>query len=111
MGEVLDSHDCLGLAGLVASRKVSAAELLEAAIARAEAQNPKFNFMAQKHYDYGRRAIAAGLPEGPFRGVPWLLKDLNTHIAGEVTGNGSRLYNGQKASVTSELVRRIERAG
>lgn len=111
MGEVLDSHDCLGLARLVASRKVSAAELLEAAIACTEVQNPKFNFMAQKHYDYGRRAIAAGLPEGPFRGVPWLLKDLNTYIAGEVTGNGSRLYNGQKASVTSELVRRIERAG
>lgn len=109
--DVLDSHDSLGLADLVRKRKVSAAELLEAAIARAEAMDPKFNFMAQKHYDYGRRAIAAGLPEGPFTGVPWLLKDLNTYIAGEVTENGSRLYKGQRAAVTSELVRRIERAG
>lgn len=111
MNDVLDNHDCLGLADLVAKRKVSAEELLEAAIARTEAQNPKFNFMAQKHYDYARAAIAAGLPQGPFTGVPWLLKDLNTYIAGEVTGNGSRFYAGQKASVTSELVKRIERAG
>ncbi|ABP64462.1 Amidase (plasmid) [Novosphingobium aromaticivorans DSM 12444] len=111
MQDVLDTHDSLGLAELVRKRKVSAAELLEAAIARAEAMNPRFNFMAQKHYDYGRKAIAQGLPEGPFTGVPWLLKDLNTYIAGEVTENGSRLYKGQRASVTSELVRRIERAG
>jgi len=111
MDEVLDTHDSLGLAALVKARKVSANELLEAAIARAEAANPRFNFMAQKHYDYARKTIAAGLPQGPFSGVPWLLKDLNTYIAGEVTENGSRLYKGQRASVTSELVRRIERAG
>ncbi len=111
MNDVLDTHDSLGLAELVRMRKVSASELLEAAIARAEALNPQLNFMAQKHYDYARKAIAAGLPQGPFSGVPWLLKDLNTYIAGEVTENGSRLYKGQRASVTSELVRRIERAG
>ncbi|TXI07433.1 MAG: amidase [Novosphingobium sp.] len=111
MSEVLDTHDSLGLADLVKKRKVSPTELLEAAIGRAEALNPRFNFMAQKHYDYARKAIAAGLPQGPFSGVPWLLKDLNTYIAGEVTENGSRLYKGQRASVTSELVRRIERAG
>lgn len=111
MNDVLDTHDSLGLAELVRMRKVSASALLEAAIARAEALNPQLNFMAQKHYDYARKAIAAGLPQGPFSGVPWLLKDLNTYIAGEVTENGSRLYKGQRASVTSELVRRIERAG
>lgn len=111
MNDVLDTHDSLGLAELVRTRTVSASELLEAAIARAEALNPQLNFMAQKHYDYARKAIAAGLPQGPFSGVPWLLKDLNTYIAGEVTENGSRLYKGQRASVTSELVRRIERAG
>ncbi|MFY8194872.1 MAG: amidase, partial [Novosphingobium sp.] len=111
MSDVLDTHDSLGLADLVKKRKVSATELLEAVIGRTEALNPRFNFMAQKHYDYARKAIAAGLPQGPFSGVPWLLKDLNTYIAGEITENGSRLYKGQRASVTSELVRRIERAG
>lgn len=111
MEDVLQDHDALGLADLVRRRKVSPSELLEAAIARAEAQDARFNFMAQRHYDHGRKAIAAGLPQGPFTGVPWLLKDLNTYIAGEVTENGSRLWKGYRASVTSELVRRIERAG
>lgn len=108
---LLDSHDALGLAALVRQRKVSPSELLEAAIARAEAMDPRFHFMAQRHYDYARAAIAKGLPEGPFTGVPWLLKDLNTYIAGEVTGNGSRFYNGYRPTVTSELVKRHEKAG
>jgi len=110
-GDLLSSHDALGLAGLVRQRKVSPSELLEAAIARAEALNPRFNFMAQKHYDFGRTAIAKGLPKGPFTGVPLLLKDLNTHIAGELSEGGSRLYKGYRAPVTSELVRRYQAAG
>jgi amidase/6-aminohexanoate-cyclic-dimer hydrolase len=111
MESVLDSHDSLGLAELVSKRQVSPTELLEAAIGRAEALNPRFNFMAQKHYDYARAAIAKGLPKGPFTGVPWLLKDLNTYIAGELTEGGSRFFKGFRATVTSELVTRIERAG
>ena len=111
MGSMLNGHDSLGLADLVRKKQVSPTELLDAAIARAEAMNPRFNFMAQKHYDYARKAIANGLPQGPFTGVPWLLKDLNTHIAGELTEGGSRFYKGFRATVTSELVKRIERAG
>ncbi len=109
--DVLEGHDALGLAALVKARKVSPTELLEAAIIRAEALNPRFNFMAQKHYDYARRKIAEGLPQGPFTGVPWLLKDLNTYIAGELTEGGSRFFRGYRATVTSELVKRQERAG
>jgi Asp-tRNA(Asn)/Glu-tRNA(Gln) amidotransferase A subunit family amidase len=108
---VLDEHDAIGLAALVRARKASPTELLDAAIARAEALNPRFNFMAQKHYDLARAAIAKGLPKGPFTGVPWLLKDLNTHIAGELSEGGSRFYRGNRASVTSELVERHMRAG
>ena len=111
MDSLLDSHDALGLAALVRSRQVSAAELLDMAIAHAEALNPRFNFMAQKLYDYARKALAAGLPQGPFTGVPWLLKDLNTHIAGELTEGGSRFYQGYRATQTSELVRRHQAAG
>lgn len=91
---LLDSHDALGLAALVKSREVSAGELLDAAIARTEALNPRFNFMAQKHYDRARAAVATGLPQGPFTGVPLLLKDLNTYIAGELSESGSRFYQG-----------------
>ncbi len=111
MDSLLDQHDATGLADLVRKRQVSPSELLDLTIARAEALNPRFNFMAQKHYDYARRKIAEGLPQGPFTGVPWLLKDLNTYIAGELTEGGSRFYRGYRATVTSELVRRIERAG
>ena len=110
-GEVLDGHDAMALAELVRSRRASPTELLEAAIARAEALNPRFNFMAQKHYDFARKAIAQGLPQGPFTGVPWLLKDLNTYLAGELTEGGSRFYKGYRATVTSELARRHQAAG
>jgi Asp-tRNA(Asn)/Glu-tRNA(Gln) amidotransferase A subunit family amidase len=111
VSSLLDDYDALGLAEQVRAHKVSPLELLEAAIERVEALNPRFNFMAQKHYELAREAISRGLPEGPFRGVPWLLKDLNTYIAGEVTENGSRFYRGDRASVTSELVLRTQRAG
>jgi Asp-tRNA(Asn)/Glu-tRNA(Gln) amidotransferase A subunit family amidase len=107
----LDTHDAMGLADLVRRKQVSPTELLDAAIGRAEALNPRFNFLAQKHYDYGRAAIAKGLPQGPFSGVPWLLKDLNTYVAGLPTENGSRFFKGYKSDVTSELVRRVEAAG
>lgn len=109
--DILQEHDALGLAQLVARKQVSPAELLELAIARAEALDPAYNFLARKHYDYAREAISRGLPQGPFTGVPWLIKDLSTYIAGTVTGQGSRYYKDAKATVTSELVRRHERAG
>ena len=98
---VLDDHDALGLAELVKTKQVSASELLEASIARAEAYNPRFNFMAHKLYERARAAVAKGVPEGPFQGVPWLIKDLNTNIAGELTEQGSRLFKGNRATVTS----------
>ena len=107
----LDTHDALGLADLVRKREVSALELLEASIERVEALNPRFNFMAHRHYDLGRAAIAKGLSDGPFKGVPWLIKDLNTYIEGEITSNGSRFYKDARATVTSELVLRQQKAG
>lgn len=104
-------YDALGLAGLVRAGQVSAVELLETAIAIAVRQDAKLNFLAQEMFDYGRARIAQGLPDGPFSGVPFLVKDLHTDIAGYRTGQGSRLYDGYVADVTSELVRRHEAAG
>ncbi len=101
----------MGLAALVRASKISPSELLEAVISRAEALNPRFNFMAQRHYDFARAAIVKGLPQGAFTGVPWLLKDLNTYIVGELTEGGSRFYRGNRATVTSELAARHMRAG
>jgi amidase len=104
-------YDALGLAALVKQRKVSPGELLDSAIARSEAANPKFNFLAREHYELARQAITSGLPHGPLSGVPWLIKDLNTYLVGTVTGQGSRLYKDNRATVTSEIVRRYQRAG
>ena len=104
-------QDMMGLADLVRSKQVSPGELLEEAISRAETADPRFNFMAQKLYDYGRKRIEDGLPDGPFTGVPWLLKDLHMHLAGTRFGQGSRFYEDFVSTITSELVRRHEAAG
>jgi amidase len=107
-----ERYDALGLAALVARREVSPEELLEAAIARVEARNPMVNAVTMKLYDYGRKAIAAGLPDGAFRGVPYLMKDLTASIAGVPMTRSSRYYADAPApTADSEHVRRLKRAG
>src|SRR5467141_227999 len=107
-----ERHDGLGLAALVARREVKPEELLEAAIARVEARNPAVNAVTMKLYDYGRQAIAAGLPDGPFRGVPYLMKDLTASIAGVPMTRSSRYYaDAPPAAAHSEHVRRLKHAG
>ena len=69
-------HDALGLAELVRHRKVSAAELLDAAIARLDAVNPKINAEAHRFIDLAHKQIAAGVGDGPFAGAPFMTKDL-----------------------------------
>ena len=80
--ENYEDHDGLGLARLVRRGDVSAEEVLDAAIERVEARNPLINAVVQKLYDHGRGQIAAGLPDGPFKGVPFLLKDLGSAVSG-----------------------------
>ena len=107
----LSEYDALDLAQLIQRKEISPLELLEATITRAESAHAQFNFLSQRHYDYARAAINKGLSRGLFTGVPFLLKDLDCYIAGELTEQGSRYYKGQRAPVTSELVHRYERAG
>ena len=106
-----EAYDGLGLAALVARGEVSADELLEAAIERIEARNPQFNAVVHKLYDHARAAIAAGLPEGPFTGVPYLIKDLYAPLEGTPCENGSRLFAGCISSADSPLVARSKAAG
>lgn len=110
-GDNLLDRDAMGLADLVRSKAASPRELLDAAIARTEALNPRFNFLAREHYDFARAAIDAGLPDGPFTGVPWLIKDLNTYLEGTITGQGSRFYKDNRVAFSSEIVKRHQRAG
>ena len=107
-----EAYDALGLADLVRRRKVTPTELLEAAIARVEARNPVINAVVLPLYDYARKAIADGLPDGRFRGVPYLLKDLGASLAGVRTTRGSRFFEqAPPATADSEHVVRLKRAG
>ena len=104
-------YDGLGLAELVRRREVSPLDLVEASIQRIEALNPALNAVVHKMYDTARRRAQSPLGDGPFAGVPMLLKDLLIAYAGEPLRNGSRCYRDHVPAEDSELVRRYKRAG
>src|SRR5213594_4345467 len=107
-----ERYDASGLAELVRRRQVSPRELLEAAIERVESRNGAVNAVTMRLDDYGRRAIAAGLPDGPFHGVPFLMKDLTASIAGVPMTRSCRYYaDAPVPTADSEHVRRLKRAG
>lgn len=104
-------HDGLGLAELVRTGEVTAGELLDMALKRLDAVNPRINAVVVRFPDRARKQIATGLPAGPFRGVPFLLKDLHAHLTGTVTTNGSRLFRDRVDQDDNVLVDRYLRAG
>ena len=106
-----ENHDAVGLATLVAGGETTPEALLEAAIERVEARNKAVNAVTNRLYDYGRRALADGLPDGPLRGVPYLLKDLSASLADCPTTRGSKFFQDAVPAEDSELVRRLKRAG
>src|SRR5258707_14348343 len=107
----LDRYDGLGLAALLRQREVTAVELLEAAIARVGQRNPAINAVIHRMDEQARAAIAAGLPAGPFAGVPYLLKDLGALYARTPTTAGSPVFRDGVAHHDSEMVPRLKRAG
>ena len=105
-----DRHDAVGLADLVRDKQVSAGELLDEAIARTAKVDPQINAVVVKHYDYARRQIEKGLPEGPFTGVPFLLKDLEL-LEGTRTTSGANVFRNNVADHTGTLAQRFLDAG
>ena len=101
----------MALAQMVADGDVSAAELLEACIQRLERQNPHFNILTARLYDRARKAVSAGLPDGPFTGVPFLLKDIQAMLAGAPTSAGCDFYGNWAPDRNSEIVNRQLKAG
>ena len=71
-----DRYDGLGLAELVRRRAVSAEEIVDETLARIEARNPAINAVVTRMDDQARAALRAGLADGPFTGVPYLLKEI-----------------------------------
>lgn len=106
-----DQFDALGLAKLVRQGDVSARELLDEAISRADRLNPEINAINTSLYDYGYQQIGKGLPEGPFSGVPFLLKDLGASLAGTPKSDGSEALKGVISKSNSELVNRFLKSG
>ena len=103
--------DALDQAALVRRGEVTSAELLEAAIARAEALNPQLNSITLPLYAQARAAVSEKLPQGPYTGVPFLLKDIGASFKGVPTSAGSRLFDTQPAAYDSEVTLRLKAAG
>src|SRR4051794_12588474 len=85
------SYDGMGLAELVRKKQVTPRDLLDEAIARTARVDPQINAVVVKHYDFASRQIDEGLPNGPFTGVPFLLKDLDL-LEGTRTTFGATVY-------------------
>jgi amidase len=106
--------DATDQAALVANGDVTPSELLEAAIERMEQSNPSLNAVVIEWFDHARSVAAdPALPDGPFRGVPFLLKDLYTSFAGQTISNGNvALKEARKIDTTdTTLVARFKAAG
>jgi amidase len=106
-----DWLDALGLGELVARREVSPAELLEAALERADARNSRLNAIVARYDDEARARAAGPLPAGPLSGVPFLLKDLLAAWKGHPLTGSSALLEGFVPDEDAEVVRRFHAAG
>jgi amidase len=104
-------YDGLGLAQLVTSKQVAPGELVEEAIARTERHNPQINAIIYKLYDQARAAASGPLPDGPFKGVPFLLKDLHSQITGIPISFGTRILRDVPSPFDAEMTIRYRRAG
>jgi amidase len=104
--------DATAQAELVRSGQVSPKELVEAAIDRIDRVNPQLNAVVRERFDTARAEVA-DLPDGPFRGVPMLLKDLGCHVAGEETHYGTSFLRdaGWCWPTESYLARQFRAAG
>ena len=114
MSDELASLDATAQADLVRAGKATPAELVDAAIARIERANPTTNAVIHPMFDKARAAARASrAPDGPFRGVPILVKDLGPSVEGEPlsAGMGFARKHGFRSAVDSFLVRKLRDAG
>ena len=103
-------HDALGLAALIRHGEVSASELLDCALARCNDVNPQLNAVIIPMHDIARARVADEL-QGPFAGVPFLIKDIAQDHAGVASTAGSRAFRHHVPTSHSEYVNRALAAG
>jgi amidase/6-aminohexanoate-cyclic-dimer hydrolase len=107
----LGAADATELAGWVAKGEVTPSELLDTALAAVEARNGALNAVVLVQEGVAREAIADGLPIGPFRGVPFLIKDLGIEAKDFPSHNGSRLLANTVYRGDSSIFARIKATG
>lgn len=107
------SIDATEQARMIRDREASPSELVEEAIGRLERLNPQLNAMIHPVIDQAREAAAGELPDGPFRGVPFLVKDLSCYMEGVPVHEGMRVLKqaGHVADHDMWLTRRFREAG
>lgn len=105
------SRDALGLAELVRKGETTADELLDIAVARTNAVNPAINAVVDMFVDRARDEIKHGLPDGPFTGVPFLLKDLFIDLTGTKSTSGAVFFKDTVAKRDSTIAERYRNAG
>lgn len=105
------SFDATGLADLVKKGDVSAGELAQLAAAAVDIVNPELNAVIEVFADRVDDIDEASIPDGPFKGVPFFLKDLGPRMKGRKQEAGSRLMKGYVADYSSFLTEQIEHAG
>lgn len=111
MADELSFLDATTQAELVRKKEVRAIELVEAAIEQIERLNPSLNAVVTPMYDLARQAASGPLSDGPFAGVPFLLKDFLAEYAGVRFTEGTAFLREYVPDRDSELVRRYKRAG
>ena len=111
MTDDLSRIDATAQAELVRSGQASPVELVDAAVERIERINPELNAVIFPLFDRARAEAAGDLPDGPFRGVPFLLKDYAAELAGTPFREGTRFSGDYVSSVDQELTLRFQRAG
>lgn len=105
------TFDAMGLAGLIARKEVSVDEVSEAAADQIATLNPVLNAVVATFRERGLALAAQQPATAPVAGVPFLLKDLSTHLAGTPLSNGSALYAGYTSTASSTIVERYLHAG
>lgn len=103
--------DATALADRVRRGEVSPSELVDEAIAAIEKVNPQLNAVVHRMYDQARAAAKGPLPEGPFRGVPFVVKDLDGWLAGEPYTQSCRMTKDFVPDRDAEIIARMKRTG
>src|SRR4051794_12988690 len=104
-------YDGLGLAKLIRDGELTPLELVDSACQAVARLNPGLNAICHDLSEHARAACRKRIPQGPFAGVPFLLKDIGAQMKGAPYECGSRLMKGNISAYDSHLTERFVRAG